>query len=260
MKSTVKHNISSIKNTTDRDISGRNISDSMKLISMDENSEYIEYMVIRSTQQIPQIEAKNNFLCSFEIDYFKNHPRSSTEIKAITYSNKFNYKTLDELGLLANKVHTACGIGSKEEIPKYIYVLENVTEGEKLFIKLIDINLVTDAFRFNPIQQDKIDAIEEARYLFMVAKIGFMGFYINNSLNIQEIEKKIQMNFSKVKSTLDFYLHEKCVPQEASGLISAFDYEIKNCLKLKSYPAIEDALGLLCQIYFRIPSEDMILN
>ena len=221
-----------------------------------EKNEFIEYTVIRSTQLIQQLESKSNFLCSFEIDYFKNLPRASRNLQPISHSNKIDLTTASNLGVLANKVQAVCGIVSVTEAPKFIYILKDVSEGDRLFMRLLDINFITDAFRFNPIQEDKVNALEDARYTFWIAKIGFMGIGILSKENTNEIKRKIQDNFLLLSDILATYLKEKCVPKGAKNLISAFHDEIKNCLAQSNYNAIEDVIAMLCEIYFRIPTSD----
>ena len=77
-----------------------------------EKNEFIEYTVIRSTQLIQQLESKSNFLCSFEIDYFKNLPRALRNLQPISHSNKIDLTTASNLGVLSNNVQTVCGIVS----------------------------------------------------------------------------------------------------------------------------------------------------
>jgi len=221
-----------------------------------EKNEFIEYTVIRSTQPIQQLESKSNFLCSFEIDYFKDLPRASKNLQSISQSNKINLTTASNLGVLANKVQTVCGITSVTKAPKFIYVLKDISEGDRLFMRFLDINFITDAFRFNPIQEDKVNALEDARYTFWLAKIGFMGIGKLSKEKTNEIEKKIQDNFLLLSDILSAYLKEKCVSKSAKHLISAFHDEIKNCLTQSKYNAIEDVIAMLCEIHFRIPTSD----
>jgi hypothetical protein len=217
---------------------------------------YIEYYIIRSTEELPQLERKENFLISYRIpSYFQNLPKGPT-LEISQRASGYNVVSLDELGELANKVQVLCGLSEYMNPPKYLYILHSIDYKEKFFLKIIGVDFEKDVFRFNPVQKYTILLLEEARYKLWVGNLGFTGLHALEQKKAEEVKRKITEQFNSVSSNLELILNETCIPFEAKELIKEYRKEIRNCLTYKRFNAIESVIWLLIEIYFSVPSNE----
>ncbi|TXG75793.1 hypothetical protein E6Q11_06665 [Candidatus Dojkabacteria bacterium] len=215
------------------------------------NGNYIEYAVIRSKEQLTQLESKRNFVCSCMLeDVFKNAPKSAN-VSFIKKSSDYSDDELQLIGKIASSIQTSMGFTCLDEIPNYLYVIHSLTDGDKFFLQLMGIDIQSNVFRFNPIQEDKVFAIENAKYNLFVARLGFIWEAKNGRMS-RSPSSPMMKQLANIKKQLADFLVEPCIPKEAKNLLTAYKEQVENPSVKHNFVAIEDTLMFLTHLYFKM--------